>query len=90
MASHCGWTHDYIADNFTFQQLQIYYKFIQIEKQSDLRNNAIVFSQAVGYGNGYIKKEDFQEFIDLLVPNNKIKEDEQLNKMREMGIIEEN
>lgn len=92
LARECGWSPDWIADTLTLQQILLYYRRLQEQKQRDLRNLAITIGQCVAYGSGNMKVEDFDKFVDsLYVVEAKAKtvDKAQLKQMRTMGIIEE-
>lgn len=66
MAKECGWSKDFIAENFTLTQIQKYYEVIYKEKLQDLKLQTISMSYATARGFGGMKKEDFKKYLDSL------------------------
>lgn len=66
MAKECGWSHKYIEENFTVEQLVRYYEIITEQKMRELKLKTIANVQAVGYAWGSVKKAQFMKFLDNL------------------------
>lgn len=66
LARECGWTKEYIADNLTLSQIQLFCEKIQVQKMQDARLQAIVIFNATATAFGSVKNEQFQEFLEIL------------------------
>lgn len=66
MARECSWSHDFIADNLTVQQLKSYYEIIQKQKLRETQLLAVVILEAAGTALGSVKYADFQKFLEKL------------------------
>lgn len=89
LAKECGWTLDYILDNLTIQQIQMYYENIQLVKIDQLKTLAGVVGNAVAYGSGNLKAKDFTDYLKALDPRSHVTKD-QLKEAKEKGLpIEE-
>ncbi len=92
MGYECGWTHDFICDNFTVDQIFLYYTLIQKQKMLDLKFQAIVVAQSTAAGFGNSKTEEFDKFLAQLDPDTRPRSHKDpFDKMKEMGLpVEEN
>lgn len=89
LARECGWSHNYIADNFTVQQLRAYYEIINRQKMRDHQLNAIVTVYATATAFGSMKFSDFRKFLDKFELNKQEVEDT-IKDMKKAGLpIEE-
>lgn len=85
MACECGWSHEYIAENFTLAQISKYYELIQRKKLRELRLQGIVMAYAHGFGAGNLDKDKFCEFVDAM--DDRVKQYvDPIAKMKEAGI----
>ena len=66
MAGECGWTKDYIADNLSLEQINVYCEEIQKKKLIDIQIYAVATLNAVGAAFGTVKIEKFREFLSIL------------------------
>lgn len=71
MACECGWDKDFIADNFTVEQILRYCELIQKHKLNEIELNAIVSVQTIATAIGSIKYEDFKRFLENLTMKKK-------------------
>lgn len=92
LAKECGWTHEFILSNLTYRQVIRYYESIQLENLKNLRLETLSRGQAVAYGMGHSKKEEFEKFLDLLTGTRKdTKMEDPVAKMKKMNLpIEDN
>ncbi len=66
MAKECGWSKDFIAENFTLEQIQRYYEIIYKEKLSELKLQTISMAYASSRAFGGMKEKDFKKYLDSL------------------------
>lgn len=66
MAKECGWGKDFIAENFTLDQIRRYYEVIYKEKLGDLKLQTISTMYATARAYGSLKNEDFKKYLDSL------------------------
>jgi len=64
LARECGWDHNFIADNFTIEQIRTYYEIIQKQKLRDAQLDAISTLYATATAFGSMKNTDFKRFLD--------------------------
>lgn len=91
MAKECGWSKDFIAENFTLDQIRRYYEVIYKEKLSDLKLNTISMVYATARAFGTLKKGDFKKYLDSL-DLKPVDVDKSLEAMKQIipGVVEEN
>ena len=90
LARECGWSKDFIADNFTLQQIELYHKVICQEKNNELGNYAMATLLAVGRAQGSIKERAWNDFMNLLRDKKNIDVNQTIKKLKMANIpIEE-
>ena len=96
LATECGWTHKYILENLTIDQVRRYYEVICESKMRDTKINIISNMYASAHAFGSIKKEDFNKFLQNFDNVKKPKDfniQKNLDKLKLLnsgGVIEEN
>ncbi len=89
LARECGWSHDYIGDNFTIQQIRKYYEIINKQKMREQQINAICTLYATATAFGSMKFVDFRKFLDKFEGKKEMIEDT-IKEMKKAGLpIEE-
>lgn len=90
MAKECGWSKDFVAENFTLEQIKRYYEVIYKSKLQDLKLHTISRMYATARGFGGMKKGDFKKYLDSL-DLKPINIDDSLNEMKKKfpGLVEE-
>lgn len=89
LARECSWSHDYIADNFTVQQIRAYYEIINKQKMREQQLVAICTVYATATAFGSMKFADFRKFLDKFEMKKEQVEDT-IKEMKNAGLpIEE-
>jgi hypothetical protein len=90
LARECGWSHDYVADNFTVQQIKAYYEIINKQKMREMQLSAICTVYATATAFGSMKFLDFRKFLDKFGIDKKAPIEDTINEMKKAGLpIEE-
>ena len=85
LARECGWSCDYVADNFTIQQIKAYYEIINKQKIRDKQIDTLCMSYASAAAFGTIKSNQFKNFMDKLEMKN-IPADDTIEEMKKAGL----
>ena len=89
LARECGWSHDYIADNFTVQQIRTYYEIINKQKMQEYKLQAFCTVYATATAFGSMKFAAFRKFLDKF-DGKKEQIEDTITEMKKAGLhIEE-